>query len=545
MAINLVDGVDFNGLFDIVGKYAYALETLNTARLTTVPAEVTDGNDQYKLKDDATDAMDATYSAIGAGVLSWQAQGSALTSPIRSHVQNLVIQVCAVDDVQADATLVTALRYLLQEILDQDYYVDANTVSVTLAAGGGNGATDLAIAYTHKRGDGLVQENALAEVIAVSITAAGSLPTLKFISDPKADLLSEQWPKGSGVASQLTATQASASELSNGDLQDAATANIPDEWIVGVGVVGTDWVLTAPEQQTVTIASSPTAGGYWLKWVNPDGIERATPKLAFNASASAVQIALRTIAGLELVTVTSTGTTPNFVHTVVFTGVAGNINQLTALNALDVGTITPATTVAGSDNCYIGVGLLLVGDAATLATYYHALSLTPDTVYFIQWRHKKTATPAAGIVRIALVNEIAGTVLNDSAGTANSVSYDLTAGTVTTSFASAFLAVRVAPTASQPVYLEIKATTAISAGTAYCIDEIQIRQATQLYAGGIFVSAFAGKTPPSTADTWTLTVANNRASKWQEWMNRLCNMAGSELRIRTAGATLINDALIG
>lgn len=77
-------------------------------------------------------------------------------------------------------------------------------------------------------------------------------------------------------------------------------------------------VASTVQQQTVTITGTPTSGTYTLTFNG-----KTTAAIAFNAVASAVQSALRLIAGLEGVTVSSTGSTPNFVHTVVMTGASG------------------------------------------------------------------------------------------------------------------------------------------------------------------------------------------------------------------------------
>lgn len=106
---------------------------------------------------------------------------------------------------------------------------------------------------------------------------------------------------------------------------------------------------TTAESQTITITGTPTAGSYVLHFDGKD-----TAAIAFNAPATDVQTALRLVAGLEKVTVTATGTTPNFVHTVVLTGVAGALGaasppQMTVTDSTSGGThnIAIATTVAG------------------------------------------------------------------------------------------------------------------------------------------------------------------------------------------------------
>ena len=68
-------------------------------------------------------------------------------------------------------------------------------------------------------------------------------------------------------------------------------------------------VFDGNEVQSVTILGSPTGGTFTLTWNG-----QTTAAIAYNADAATVQAALRLLAGLELVTVSSTGTIPNFVQ---------------------------------------------------------------------------------------------------------------------------------------------------------------------------------------------------------------------------------------
>ena len=110
-------------------------------------------------------------------------------------------------------------------------------------------------------------------------------------------------------------------------------------------------VSSVTETQTIVMSGTPTGGTYTVTF---DG--KTTAAIAYNASAATLQAALRLIAGLELVTVSSTGSTPNFTHTVVMTGVGGSLAaasppQMTSSTASLTGgapVLTHATTVAGT-----------------------------------------------------------------------------------------------------------------------------------------------------------------------------------------------------
>lgn len=72
------------------------------------------------------------------------------------------------------------------------------------------------------------------------------------------------------------------------------------------------------EVQTIVISGTPSAGTYTISF--PDGVTTyTTAALAYDAGQAAVQAALRLLPGLAQVTVVTTGSTPNFTHTVTLT----------------------------------------------------------------------------------------------------------------------------------------------------------------------------------------------------------------------------------
>lgn len=101
------------------------------------------------------------------------------------------------------------------------------------------------------------------------------------------------------------------------------------------------------ETQTVQISGSPTGGTYKLISSNFG----TTADIPYNATASEVQTALRALPDLSNVTVTSTGTTPNYKHTIQFHRITTVVNpaELTSSNSLTGGTplIQHNTTQSG------------------------------------------------------------------------------------------------------------------------------------------------------------------------------------------------------
>lgn len=102
--------------------------------------------------------------------------------------------------------------------------------------------------------------------------------------------------------------------------------------------------------QTVTISGSPTGGSYTLTWNG-----NTTSVIAYNAPQATVQAALQALPGLWLATVSTSGTSPNYTHTVTMTAagatLAGSaVGAITATSSLTGGSspaVTPAVTTAG------------------------------------------------------------------------------------------------------------------------------------------------------------------------------------------------------
>jgi hypothetical protein len=540
MTIELHDAVNEDGLFDVQGKAFALLETLFTSIGTTIPASVETFISQFLLRSDASDldvfqAMENLPSALS----SWQSQASTLSSQVRTNLQNFLLEVVAADASQPENSLTFALQYLIDQMLSDGDYVTPNTISLTLTAGLAN-VGDAAICYSELRGDGQINQNVLAETIDVTISSTTG-PILRLRSPlPQSNRLAYDWPMGSGLNTTIVATDPAASLLSNGDFEDETIADVPDDWMVHVGTPGTTVKVTDLEIQTVAISGSPTGGSYLLQWTGPDSIARSTGPLAYNASASAVQIALRTIPALAAVTVSSSGTTPNYTHSITFHGVAGDPGQLTSVSDLTGGTpsIAHATPTPSSAGAYRGRALEYDSDGAEVTALYHALTLLTDIVYFCHLRVKRIGAAAAGEVRVEIVDGIGGTVVDDGEG--NAAELILTASAISDStHDSEWFSFRVPAGAAMPVYLRIRISTAVSNTASIFFDDVAIAAGTRLYAGGPYVAAFAGGTVSHPNDLWELAVVNDRAGEIQEWYNRVFDMAGKDLLLPVSGSSLI------
>ncbi len=385
MTIVLTNPPTGDGLFDILGKAFHALNTLNTARLTTVPPEVLEFIDQAQTLEADLNLTKATDS-VTSSITSWQASGGPLASKIRGACQVILIGMVQNDSPAPAATLLASLSYLIDQMETDGTYVDANAVSLTVTADSDN-LGDAAILTTTRRGDGRPLENLLGETIAATVISDSSPtnPTLRFTGESAESGMSHLWPAGSGTSKSVTATDPAASLLSNGDFEATTIANVPDDWIVYVGTPGVEVRVTNPEIQTVTISGTPTAGSYVLIYTDPTGIQRPTVPLAYNATASQVEDSLRAVPGLGGVDVAATGTSPDVTHGITFTGVAGDLTEMTSLNFTIGGTLTHATTTPGEDGAYKGRALRL-DCTRQLAELYHPLTLNDQQVYFCHLR---------------------------------------------------------------------------------------------------------------------------------------------------------------
>jgi hypothetical protein len=115
-------------------------------------------------------------------------------------------------------------------------------------------------------------------------------------------------------------------------------------------VAAIDAILDGNTQAwTLAVSGTPTGGTYTITLTDSVNGARTTSALAHNASNATVQAALRLLAGdgLSLTTVSATGSTPNFTHTIQFKGTKYPIT-VTATSSLTGGTpvLTPTQTEA-------------------------------------------------------------------------------------------------------------------------------------------------------------------------------------------------------
>lgn len=542
--------VNWTTLFTKIGTLLYYQEQINVDRGTHIPPLAKAILDDYN-----SDALPLrrAIEGIEASQRSFQSGATGAMTAAQSAIGNTILETLQANAALDAKTVDTALVALVQQMATAVESVDASTAAASAAADGTNNG-DGVIVVSIKRPDGKNQENAYAETIRCIITEDTTPATAAATCSGDAavtDMLSSDWPGGSGASASLGFTSAASSLLGNGDFDDFDdVANTPDEWVVSVGTIGTTVKATLYEVQQIVVTGPPTAGTYTITWTNQAGKVQTTAPLAYDAGEAEVQAALRLLKGLEAITVASTGTTPLWTHVITFTGVPGNLSQVTINNSTTGGTYTPSTTTTGSANAFIGKALELDSDGAQLTTLNRLVTLEPLSQYAANLWAMADVVPAAGVLTVDLVDGIGGTVINDAAGVANSFTF--TGAGLTTSFVAKNGSFRTPKVLPEIVFLRIRISTAVSAGTSVFIDHAALVKMTELYPGGPYAAGFSGKLSLTkgsnqvAADGFTITVTNDRAGEFQEWFQRNFDMAAKGLLLpsNSAGAETQADSLI-
>lgn len=186
-------------------------------------------------------------------------------------------------------------------------------------------------------GAGLVNPY-LADGNAELLTGATSLlDALGYLEQEARDRLKGQQPSLHVPIRVLTQVAAQLFKVGNELFTSTGAVVIGDGGYTGSGPLDAG----TQETQTVTITGAPTGGSFTLT-----ALGFTTGAIAFNASAAAVQTALRNATGSP-VTVTGANGGP---WTVKFPSALGNVTQMTATGSLTGGTapaVVVATTVPG------------------------------------------------------------------------------------------------------------------------------------------------------------------------------------------------------
>lgn len=208
-------------------------------------------------------------------------------------------------------------------------------------------------------------------------------------------------------------------------------------------------------------------------------------------------------------------------------------------------------------HAYIGASdLEFVGDGSTLQAVTQQFNVTPtptvgvggtaykvleNTQYAVNLWLKVSATPAAGVLTVSLVNG-SGTTINDSASTANSFTISLpSVSTTYLNFKGTFRTPASLPASG--VFLKLALTTALSNTKNLYIGQVGMATMTQLYPGGLWARIFSSAVPPVKGDSWTVADTNTYGV-FQELFERLFSMRSLGLQLPYSGSPSISDSLV-
>lgn len=232
------------GLFTRIGKILNAINVINTHRGTTVVADFDELDDQYE---DDLSLVDGLQNAL----VSHQSASGSVFSSLRTLAEETVIEMVRADNRQESGSLEDALQELITQMEDSSDDVDASAVSATAAADAGNAGDGVCVVSTETN-RGKDAENIFAEDIIVTCdtdsqsggATAGAESFRARGEEPESDVLSFNYPQGSGCDISFSSIDASGDNannnlLTNSDFEDF-TADAPDNWTIQTGVAGTD-----------------------------------------------------------------------------------------------------------------------------------------------------------------------------------------------------------------------------------------------------------------------------------------------------------------
>lgn len=246
-------------------------------------------------------------------------------------------------------------------------------------------------------------------------------------------------------------------------------------------------------------------------------------------------------ASKTLTAISAAGTSPNVLANSDMEDFTTNTPDSWTIDVGSAGTdvLEEASTVyAGS------AALELVGDGATLTTLSQTVTgLASRTPYAVNAWTRVSGVPAAGVLQLELWDGTA--VIDDDAGTANSLAIDLTGETTT--YAAHNAVFRLPEPVPATVKFRIRFTTALTNTYSVFLDHLAMAPMTEIVDGGPYAAAFSGADNFSLADSFTMAITNARAGSLQEACDIFFSTSTYDLLIpsTTGGTETIPDSLIG
>lgn len=500
MAINL------SNLFTRIKSCITLLESADTFAATTVPTNVNAVLSAYTTA--VTNADTYFQLANLVSVANSTSSGTTIPAVVQNLISNDIITAVQTDKPQlGTVTIQQAIDEVVSQMVAASATVNRNVTSATASFP----ASKPCFAVTNLRAEGTATEVCFAETFSVVPSGNRLLINGTSIDNP----VTSNWPGGSGSRVTLTPTS-SGGFVVNGvfDEIDSLVANKPASWNIVVGTVGTTLSVTDYETQIVTIAGSPTSGYYTLTLSDVDGNQQTTSPIPFNGTNIQVLSAITAVPGFQSVSVVTTGTGPNYVHTIKFNNLPGDIPAIVPNNFLNTGTVTQTNGSAVDTSGLVNTALVFTGNGSQLTSIEQPLlGLSASQQYGFHVRLRRTAG-ATGVIVFRLVDG-SGAVINDAAGTANSLSVNLTSvGSSSYTAHTAFF--RMPASLPAVVKLQCVLTTAISNTSKLYLDEMTLTTPTAIGSTGLSAVLFSSPQAMLPTDAYTLSSANNFAGRIQK-----------------------------
>jgi hypothetical protein len=558
--LDYVDWQTGDSIVNAVGNATHLLSRVSTLASQWAPSWLHNYIAAYAAIDGSLPNCTAATTSLNAT----KTAAEGLSGAVAKSCQTMLIDAMASETGRTDLTLAKAVALYFDQMKAEGVYFASPTIGCTVTAGNNTGDMEIAVSTRDAAGNPL--HYACAERLDATVTKASAASvTLKFTAD-RAAVTAEKsnWPQGSGAAAAV-AVVASANLLTNGSFDapaESVVATVPDGWFVSSGTPAVDIKLTNIPRQLITVSSaSANVTKSWQLQYTYGGKVYLTSLLSDGATAEDVQAALRKLPKLDSVAVyyedmTGVQAGVRFRYWIYFYGYPGVPASLQAVyNSAAATGYAVTIEAAGSHGAYSSRAMQFPVSGATLPALCQQISPTKDTVYFFTAKARAIGDFTGGTVAIEVVNGLTSDPVCDAAGNPASLVLDATKiaksphQTVSFSF-------RVGSSYSGPFYLRIRVSEAITMDTSglnatqiallgVYLDEAAIMPGVQLYVGGPYVGGFFGRTVPSTSDTWALDIANDRAGKLLDAMNRMFGLAALKLSPPTTGTRLIADSDVG
>ena len=476
----------------------------------------------------------------------------------RQSVSNVIVtpmRAFMTQEVKEDLGKSVSFNEAITEFLDQldatGNTVESSTTSSSVTAGGGNVGNGQLFIST-KFYDGTDSQLLIDEDLLLTCTIVDQDGNRTFTGkgDEAYAKLDGNYPGGTGRSYSITQYRLDNSNVdnlistSNFSTADIYATSQPSNWIAyDADATGS---LTNYVTQNIEITNSPTGGYYNIVLYEKGGTKQlVSENISYASNGASVQSSLRKLPGYSQVTVTSTGTAPNFTHTITFVGTeyayAAVVREFLTGGSGAPYSVVSALVTDGEFRT-AGRSLKIDGDGSEQTDYYQKITLEKDTVYFAHALIKETTTITSGTLNLSLVDSPAGTVLQDRQGNNNTGSVTLSSLSAGWNHFGVFF--RTNNALPESVYLRLNCATAIDASGTLCVDTVRLLPAAQFYNGGPYYCLFEGDTNFELNDTFTIAVNNNYSGEIQQWFDRIYDVRNFRRQLPHSGSPTYADTLI-